>query len=179
MRKMSFNKRAIVLFPAVVTAIYLLFPGCTQSTEQINIEVSTTSGSEFVIAEMEVDDMEKSGRVLSISFTNTGSEVEYIKDIRIRILPEQDCNTESRFLYGGHDMGRTPMQQVGYNDEQFSSGTFVMIRHNEASFTKTGILTWHIFRPYITFLKDEGIIISAEGENKPVNRARPFPSKRS
>ena len=125
MKQMSLNTRSIAIFAAIVTAMSLISSGCTAPAEQITIDVISASGSEVVIAETEIQDMEKSGRVLSISFTNTGSEIENIKDIRIRILPYGDCNTDSRFLYAGHDMGRTPIQQVGYEDEQLSSGTFL------------------------------------------------------
>ena len=168
MKHMNWDIGAFVIYTAIAVAISLMSPGCTSPADQVNIDVTTASGSEAVMAEMEFQDMEQSGRLLSISLSNTGTEVEYIKNITVRILPGQDCNTQSRFLYAGHDMGRTPIQQRGYDDDQLSSGTFLLIRHNEASYTKTGILTWHIFRPYITYAKDEGIIITADGEHKPI-----------
>ncbi|MCF8379219.1 MAG: alpha-galactosidase [Bacteroidales bacterium] len=152
----------------MVAILALVFYSCNTPKQEIKVDVVSNSGTSVLQTDVKVSEMKDGSGLLSISFTNKGEEAEMIKEIRINIQPSNESNTESRFLYGGHDMGRTPIQHVGYDDEQLSSGAFLLIKHNEESYSKTGILSWNIFRPYITFSKEEGIIITADGENKPV-----------
>ena len=148
--------------------LIILISSCTEPNNNFQVNVNTESGSEYLQTNVEFSESDHGTQIVSVGFTNNGTDTEYIKDIKINITPAHDCNSDSRFLYGGHDMGRTPIQNVGYEDEQLFSGAFLLIQHNEKSYSKTGILTWNIFRPYITFSKEEGITISANGENKPV-----------
>ena len=168
MRNNSLNRRTFGKSAVIITAISMLALSCSKPAENVSIEVKTVSGSKAVSANLEFREMENSGRLLIVTFTNLGAETEKLSHIRISILPGESTDSESRFLYAGYDMGRTPIQQCGYEDEQRSSGNFLLIKHGESIFSKTGILTLNIFRPYITFSREEGIIITADGENKPI-----------
>ena len=44
----------------------------------------------------------------------------------------------------------------------------MLARNDDEHFFKTGVLTWKIFRPEISFSKENGITIVADGENKPI-----------
>ena len=162
---MKKNKIRCVL---LLSALGMVAYSCVEPSININVDVKTTSGNDVLRTSTEFQELKSGGKVLSISFTNTGNQEENIGDIRIEMLPSTPCNSDSRFLYGGYDMGRSPIQQQGYDDEQLSSGAFLLIKHTETVYSKTGILTWNIFRPYISFSKEKGIVITADGEKKAI-----------
>ena len=72
-------------------------------------------------------------------------------------------------MFGGTCMGRTPLKQSIASDSLSNSDTFLMIKHNENRFSQVGVLTWNAFLPYIHYNIKKGIVITANGENKPIN----------
>lgn len=165
-KRNSGNLRYYSLLMVTILAITLY--SCNTPQQEIKVDVVSNSGTNVLQTDVKISEMSDGSGLVFISFTNKGEQAEMIKGIKIVVQTSDESNAESRFLYGGYDMGRTPIQHVGYEDEQLFSGAFLLIKHSENSFSKTGILTWNIFRPYITFSKEEGIIITADGENKPV-----------
>ncbi|MFC2080017.1 glycoside hydrolase family 36 protein [Bacteroidota bacterium] len=152
----------------LLSGLLIIQFGCQINQPELSIEIEADSGNPVFVSSLKTSNLENDAKLLSLSITNKGEKTEYLKNIRISIPSTLPIETDSRILYAGHDMGRTPIQQRSIDDEQLFSGSFVVLRHNESSYSKTGILTWNVFRPYISFVKNEGIVITADGENKPL-----------
>jgi len=99
---------------------------------------------------------------------NKGDKTEFIKEIQIRLNNTPQFNVNSKFLYSGYDMGEGQILVRNYDDKQTITETVLLVKNDSADFFKTGILTWEIFRPEISFSKETGITIFADGENKPI-----------
>ena len=158
-------KRAVMTF---AISLIVLITGCNSSNKLLTIHVNTESQNNSVKAKYTVEKWNKQTKLITISFTNEGDETEFIKNIDIQLNTSPQFNENSVFLYGGSDMGRTPIQLRGFDEEQLSTGTVLLVKNDEQHFYKTGVLSWEIFRPEISFSKENGITIFAEGENKPI-----------
>lgn len=134
----------------------------------VTVKINTISNTENVVSTYKLENWNSNAKLICISFTNKGDKTEYIKDISIHIDEALAFDSKSKFLYGGSCMGRTPMQQKKYDGEIGQTETVLVAQKAENDYYKVGILTWEIFRSYISFDKAKGITIVAEGEKKPV-----------
>jgi alpha-galactosidase len=143
--------------------------GCNTREDLISIEVFTESKSENLIAEYAIEKLAGNARLVSVSITNTGNETEYIEDIQIKLEKTPLFNDGSQFMYFAYDMRKDPVQQYGYNDPQSFTESVLLVKNSNAQYYKVGILSWKIFRAAIAFSKENGLIVSASGEGKPIN----------
>lgn len=152
----------------VFLSILLILSTACSSEPEVRVSLETSSGSDVISTEITASEMKNGAQLLSISFTNKGTKTAYIKNIRIDLSSLVAIDSLSSFLYGGHDMGRTPIQIRKYNEKQLFSGAFLVVKNGNTDFSKIGLLSWNIFRPYISFSKEDGIMMNANGENKPI-----------
>lgn len=148
-------------------ALLLCICGFKSPENLLTVKVNTKSNTKSIRTNYTVENWNKDSKIISISFTNNGAETEFIKDVHIHLNKIPQFGEHSRFLYGGFDMGDGVIQQRGYNDKQLSTETVLLVK-NGTQFFKTGVLTWEIFRPEIKFSREQGITITADGENKPI-----------
>ena len=148
--------------------LMLLFTGCNNSDNLLTVNVNTISKDGNVTAKYNITEWNNSSRLISISFTNKGDKTEYLENIDIQLNKTPRFGENSRFLYGGSCMGRTPIQQRGYKDRQLSTETVFLAKNDENILFKVGVLTWEIFQAKISFSIEKGITITADGENKPI-----------
>ena len=99
-----------------VFLLILFIAGCNKSNELLTIKVKTASQNDEVSAKYTIEKWDKNTKLISISFTNEGDKTAYIKDVFVQFNLSPEFDENSRFLYGGSDMGRTPIQQCEYND---------------------------------------------------------------
>jgi len=151
-------------------AIFLLsvITGCSSANNPLSVNVNTLSKRENIATNFTLEKWNENAKIISISLTNIGNTTEFIKDIQIRLNNTPQFNENSKFLYGGYDMGRTPIQQRGFIDPQTTTETVFLAKVSDKHYYKIGVLTWEIFRPEISFSKEKGIAIFSEGENKPI-----------
>lgn len=152
----------------VVISLLLCIFGFKNPDNLLTVEVNTLSKNESISAKYKVEKWGKNAQLVSVSITNNSDKTEIIKDIQIKLNNTPEFNQNSSFLYGGYDMGRTPIQSRGFNDDQLKTESIFLAKVNDNSYFKAGILTWNIFRAVISFSKEKGITIEAEGENKPI-----------
>jgi len=150
-----------------LSILFILNTACS-SEPKVTVSIETCSGSDAISTEINTSELENGAQLLSISFINKGTQTEHIKNIRINFSSLIAIDSLSTFLYGGHDMGRTPIQIRKYDEEQLFSGAFLVVNNDNTNFSKIGLLSWNIFRPYISFSKEDGISMNADGENKPI-----------
>lgn len=134
----------------------------------LTVKVRTASNSETVSAGFTVEKWNRHTKLFSITVTNKGNKTEVISDISVQLNYLPQFNTSSKFLYAGYDMSHNPIQQLGYNDKQTTTESVFLAKGGDDKFFKIGILTWEMFRASISFSKEKGITISAEGEGKPI-----------
>jgi alpha-galactosidase len=159
-------KRTFVF--SVIPAIVCFF-GFKGADNLLTVSVRTKSNSETVAAKYVAQKWNKSARLVSISLTNNGDKTELIKDIQIKLNNPPPFNEKTKFLYGSSEMNsRSAIRQCGYDDKQTATESVLLVKYDDKQFFKIGVLTWEIFRASITFSKESGITISAEGENKPI-----------
>jgi alpha-galactosidase len=154
----------------IITGIFLIFliSGFKNSDDLLKVKINTESKSENVSAKYTVEKWNKKSKLISISITNNGDKIEFIKDVHIQLNNTPQFNEKSKFIYGGYDMGRTPIQARGYNQEQERTESVLLSKVDDKNYFKVGVLSWNIFRASISFSKDKGITIVADGENKPI-----------
>lgn len=152
----------------LLIAFLLSIFGYKSADNLLTVKVSTLSKSEHVSTQYAVEKWSRDAMLVSISMTNNGSETEYIKDVQIKVNNTPPFNEKTKFLYGGYDMGRSPIQQCAFNDTQTTTESVFLAKNGDAAFFKVGILTWEVFRASITFSKENGIVITAPGEHKPI-----------
>ena len=71
-------------------------------------------------------------------------------------------------MYGGTCMGRTPISQSLATGGNGKSDTFQMMALCKNNYSLTGVLTWNTFLPYIHYDSKKGIVVTADGEGKPI-----------
>jgi len=151
-----------------IALLFCLF-GFTNPDNQLSIKITTISNSDNIITKQTVDKWYKNAKLVSISLTNKGNKTELIKDIQIKLNNPPPLHEKTRFLYGSYEMSsQNPIRLCGYNDKQTTTESVFLAKNSEKKFFKIGVLTWEIFRASITFSKENGITVSAEGENKPI-----------
>jgi len=159
-------KLIFITFAALVLCSFL---GGKSPENLLSIEVKTNLNSEKISTKQTVENWNQNSRIVTISITNNGDKTEVIKDIQIKLNNTPQFNENTKFLYGSYEMSsQNPIQQCGYNDKQTTTETVFLAKNNDSTFFKLGILSWEIFRASITFSKENGIMISAEGEDKPI-----------
>lgn len=139
-----------------------------KSDKMIQVTVHTNAKQSKISTKYSVVKWSKDASIFSISITNDGDSIELIKDVSIQILNSPAVTADSRVLFGSSQMGNAPLVEQGLSENKNSTETVLMIKNGNNSFFKTGILTWEIFRPAISFTAKTGIVIFADGENKPV-----------
>jgi alpha-galactosidase len=151
----------------IVCFILTLLQGCTDTKRNLP-EVCVSTSLNNIESNVIIEDGKSRQKYIRISLTNTGKETDYIDSVTITLKQFHVVN-ETKLLFGGTCMGRTPLKQSNAEDAKSNSDTFLMIKHAENSFTQIGVLTWNTFLPYIHYEMGKGIVITANGEKKPVH----------
>jgi alpha-galactosidase len=152
----------------IAICFILFLTSCSGSRNRTTVNINTQSHSKNVVSNVRVEKLNGNTKFISIGLTNQGEKTEFIQNIQIQLNDNSQFAENSKFLYGGFDMGNGVIQQRAYNDQQLKTETVLLVKNDNTHFFKTGILTWEIFRPEITFSKEQGITIFADGENKPI-----------
>jgi alpha-galactosidase len=153
----------------ILTCLVILafLQGCSDIKKNfVNVKLSTSQNS--TESKVSIDNGESGQKYIRISLTNKGKKTDYINSIEI-VIDQKSVVHNTRLLYGGTCMGRTPLKQSVASDTLSNSDTFLMIRHNKNSFSQIGVLTWNTFLPYIHYNIKKGVVITANGESKPIN----------
>ena len=154
-------------FTSVFSCLVML-TGFSQANTLLSVKINTASKSESVQSNYTVENWNKNAKLVSISFTNTGTKTEIIKNISIKLNDTPVFDTNSKFLYGGSCMGRSFIQQRDYNDNATTTETVFLAKADKNQLYKVGIISWNIFQAKIAFSKNSGLTIVADGENKPI-----------
>ncbi len=144
-----------------------LLESCAYSNNQ-SIHVTLFTENKSIESKVQVESSFGGQKYINISLTNNGSVIDKIDSIQVVIVPSENINNETKLMFGGSCMGRTPLKLTSSSDHKSNSGTFMMMKHNDKNFTNIGILSWNTFLPYIHFDRKKGIIITAVGEHKPL-----------
>ncbi len=151
----------------IVCLILAIVQGCTDIKGNL-VDVSVSTSLKIVESNVIIEEGETGQKYINISFTNRGKETDYIDSVEISVKQLRVVGNDTKLLLGGTCMGRTPLKQSNADDAKSNSDTFLMIQHDENSFTQMGVLTWNTFLPYIHYEMGKGIVITANGEKKPV-----------
>ncbi len=158
-------KRSISIF---VLSCLLMLSAIAQNSDFLIINVRTASNNNAVKSNYTVQKWTKNAKLVSISFTNSGTQTEIIKNITVNLNQTPAFSSTTKFLYGGSCMGRSFMQQRDYNDSTTTTETVFLAKADKNKLFKVGIITWEIFQAKIAFSKNKGVTIVAKGENKPI-----------
>jgi len=157
--------KLLIISANFVILAFLL--GCSDiKMDLVNVRLSTSQNS--TESKVIIDKGESGQKYIRISLTNKGQKTDSIHSIEI-VIKQNSVIFDKKLLYGGTCMGRTPLKQSNASDTISNSDTFLMIRHNENTYSQIGILTWNTFLPYIHYNIEKGYVIRANGENKPIN----------
>jgi alpha-galactosidase len=144
-----------------------LFQSCDNTNNRF-VKVNLYTNNKSIESSVQIENGIDGQKYISISLTNRGKETDNIDSIEITIEPSLSVNQNTPLMFGGSCMGRTPIKQSTTSDSKSKSGTFVMIKHEEKSYSYIGLLSWNTFLPYIHYSPEKGIVIKADGEKKPV-----------
>ena len=95
-------------FLTVAASFVFFITNCYSSNDLLTVKVNTTSNKEIVTSGYTVEKWDKHTKVISITITNKGNNTEVIKNIIVHFDKTPQFNSDSKFLYGGYDMGQTP-----------------------------------------------------------------------
>lgn len=147
--------------------ISIFFVGCYFKT--INtIDVNVYSTNNTIVSKVTTKSGANGQKYIEISLTNNSKETDKIDSIEIIIKQPSNADKGSKSMFGGTCMGRTSLKQSDANDTKSETGTFLMTKLNENSYTLIGVLTWNTFMPYIRNNSQNNISIKAYGEKKPI-----------
>ncbi|MCX6327357.1 MAG: alpha-galactosidase [Bacteroidia bacterium] len=147
--------------------IFAFLQGCSDLKRNlVNVKLITSQNS--TEPKVIIEEGKNGQNYIRILLTNKGQKTDYIDSIEI-VIKQNSVVDDTKLLFGGTCMGRTPLKQSNASDTLSNSDTFLMIRHNENSFSQIGVLTWNTFLPYIHYNIRKGIVITANGESKPIN----------
>ena len=156
----------LVRFVSCVFGIFTLMQSCVAANDKM-VHVTLFSDNKSIESIIQIEDGAAGQKYIRISLTNSGKEIDRLDSIEVEIEPEVSVNKNAQLMYGGTCMGRTPIKQSTTSDSKSKSGTFLMIKHDEKSYSNIGILSWKTFLPYIHYIKKR-VVITADGENKPI-----------
>lgn len=156
----------------VRNVIYLLLvlvwlQACNNYDEKL-VTVTLYTANNSVESKLQINNVSAGQKHLIISLTNNGKKIDSIDSIEVLIKSSYVINENTKIMYGGTSMGRTPIKQSIASDSKSKSGTFLMIQHNENDYSLTGVLSWNTFLPYISYRVNKGIVIKALGEGKTI-----------
>lgn len=151
------------LFTLVVSIV-----GATNKENLLSVKINTGSQSENIKSTYTIEDWGKTSKLVTISLTNQGSATEIVKNIQVELKNIPLFDENSILMYGGSSMNRTFLQQRNVNDSTIRTETVFMAKRADNSFVKVGILSWEIFQAKIFYSKSRGVVIKADGENKPI-----------
>ncbi len=151
------------LFTLVVSMV-----SATNYEEVLSIKINTVSQNENVKTSYTIEDWGKTSKLVTISMTNRGSATENIKNIEVELKNISLFDENSILMYGGSSMNRTFLQQRNIDDSAIRTETLFMAKRADDSFVKVGMLSWEIFQAKIFYSKSSGVVIKADGENKPI-----------
>ena len=152
----------------ITFSFMFLLTGFSKANDFVNVTITTVSNRNTIKFSYKVGKWTKNANLISIQLTNSGTQTELVKDILVKINNTPSFNENAKFLYGGSCMGRSFIQQRGYDDSNTTTETVLLAKANKNQLYKVGILTWEIFQAKISHSKSKGISIAAQGENKPI-----------
>lgn len=145
--------------------LILSLQSCTSSNEKI-VAVTLYTESNSIESDIQIETGSNGQRYITVSFSNKGSVAGRIDSVLLVLHPDIKVSPETNIIYGGTCMGRTPIKQTSMADSVSNSGTFVLIKNSEHSYSHIGILSWNTFLPYIHCNSKKGFTITANGEGK-------------
>lgn len=161
--------RAWLVFVAMVLAFGPLSHLAAQSdaaarwpgiTVKVDASLPVTVGQELSVLNERFDR-------LNVTLTNQGTQPLTLDSIQVNI-PLADYLTDSmQMIYGGSDMGRTPILRhaISRQGRDSRSSFFGMIQLNPDSHIFVGSTSWRIFMPFISF-NEQDFEINSDGEGK-------------
>ncbi len=133
------------------------------------LTVKVNSKSNNISSSYTIEKWGKNTNIVSIQITNNGTQTAKIENVEIKLNNAPVFNQNSKFMYSSHEMSSdNPIQIRGIDDKQLFTEMLFMTKIGDRSYYKVGILTWEIFRTNISYTKENGIVITAEGEGKPI-----------
>ena len=146
---------------------FIILQSCEYPNNSL-VDVTVYSKNNSIESTVRIEKGISGQKYIRIALTNKGKITENIDSIQIVIEPSLTVNKNAMLMFGGSCMGRTPLKQSVASDSKSNSGTFLMIKHNENTYSQIGVLTWNTFLPYIHYNIRKGIVITANGESKPI-----------
>lgn len=161
-------KRLIKIGFGWIGAFLLLCLGGCQSPYKDLVEVTVYDQNQTIESKVTIEEGDDNSQFISIALTNHGDKTSYIDSLKI-VVKAYGAGLEAlELVYGGTCMGRTPIHRTSITDKSASSGTFLMAKNTDESYTHLGVLTWNIFLPYLSFDEETGFVIRVDGERKPL-----------
>ena len=104
---------------------------------------------------------------LEIELTNAGEQALTVESISVTIPLSEPLSGEMQMIYGGSDMGRTPLLRhaVAEQGKLSSSSFFQMVQLQDDDYLFAGSLSWRIFMPIFT-LEGNTFVVRSDGEGK-------------
>jgi len=157
----------LVVIACCLFCAFVLSQSCVSSNNSL-VDVTLYSKNKSIESVVHIENGIAGQKYIRISLTNKGKKTDNIDSVEIVIEPSLTVNKNAMLMFGGSCMGRTPLKQTVASDSKSNSGTFLMIKHNENTYSQIGVLTWNTFLPYIHYNISKGIVITANGESKPI-----------
>ncbi len=145
----------------------IIIQGCTKSSDN-KVDVTLFSSNKNIESKVDIISEGVSKQYVQISIINNGTKIAHLDSIKVIVSLPKNIKESNRVMYGGTCMGRTPIHQTVAKDPKSKSDTFQLIELNNNSYAFAGILSWNTFLPYIQYDHKEGIVITANGEGKPI-----------
>ncbi len=150
----------------LISCLVLLY-GCSKPDDnQVNVTLFSTNKS--IESKVDIRNEYTGKKYVLISLTNKGGKTDYLDSIHVLISPPKNVSNNTKIMYGGTCMGRTPISQSLATGGKGKSDTFQMMALGKNNYSLTGVLTWNTFLPYIHYDSKKGIVVTADGEGKPI-----------
>ncbi len=152
------------ILTAALICIATAFAEASPSWEGVTVNVKATKP---VTSTQQVTQQEDGFGRLKVTLANEGTESLTIEKITVRVPLIEKTTNETEVLFGGSDMGRTPVlrQSIGKFSKTSTSQFYAMVKLAEGDYLFAGSISWRIFMPNIT-IKDGAYEITSNGEGK-------------
>lgn len=156
-------KQKSKLILGIICAGLFLFGCNSYDKSAVNVKIMSAYGT--INPEVIESINEKGEKCITISLTNRGDKADSIHSIQIELTPSLTLDNQTKVLFGGTCMGRTPLQISLASDTISRSGTFIMLNNNKC-YCLIGVTTWNTFLPYIRMNERSLVTIEANGEKR-------------
>ncbi len=158
------KNKILSLITAAVLGISAVVANAAPAWQGVTVNVKSTKP---VTTTNTVTDADSGFARLNVTLANEGTEPLVIEKITVRIPLIEKTTDATEVLFGGSDMGRTPVtrQSIGKLGKISSSQFYTMVKLAENDYLFAGSLSWRIFMPNIT-IKGGAYEITSNGEGK-------------